>query len=245
MNVIYTTRNDAGEPVMIEANLDFEPPSDDTVWMLWAFAPLQSPGSGGGCSKEERETLDAIKTRLSEVLELRNGALYAGMRIQEGWAELYYYAAWSKGAEQQFRDLFKQHGYERIEFGANRDTHQTFFHDTLCPDAYELQQVKNREIMTELKASGDDLNVARPVEHYLFFRTESAMQRAAMALAQEEGYIETGLKEEGRYPHGLMFEREHACTFEALEAVTNILIDLADKEHGYYRGWSTVLGGDA
>lgn len=243
MNVIYTTYTDAGEPVTIEANLDFEPLSDDTVWMLWAFAPLKSPG--GECSKEECETLDAIKTGLSKVLELRNGALYAGMRLQEGWAELYYYAAWSKGAEQQFRDLFKQHGYDRIEFGAKRDRHHTFFHDTLYPDAYALQQVKNREIMTELEASGDDLGVARPVEHYLFFQTQSAMQRAAMTLAQEEGHIETGLKEEGRYPYGLMCEREHACTLETLEAVTNILIDLAEKEHGYYRGWSTVLSGDA
>jgi regulator of RNase E activity RraB len=244
MNVIYTTRNDENEPVTIEANLDFEPMSDDTVWMLWAFAPLKTSDGAGGCAEEERRTLDAINATLGEVLELRNGGLYAGMRLQEGWAELYYYAAWSKGAEKQFRDVFKQHGYAQIEFGANRDAQQAFYYETLCPDAYELQQVKNREIIGELSRAGDDLSAPRPVEHYLFFQTSSAMQRAATQLVEQQGRIETGLHEEGRYPHGLMLERVHDCRPETLEAETAPLIALADKEYGIYRGWSTVLAGE-
>lgn len=244
MNVTYMTRNDENEPVTIEVNLDFEPQSDDTVWMLWAFAPLKTSDGAGGCSKEERRTLDAIITTLSDVLELRNGALYAGMRLQEGWAELYFYAVWSKGAEQQFRDAFKQHGYAQIEFGANRDAQQAFYHETLYPDAYELQQVKSREIIEELSSAGDDLSVPRPVEHYLFFQTQTAMQRAAIELAETEGRIETGLHEEGRYPHGLMLERVHDCLPETLETVTAPLIALAQKEHGIYMGWSTVLAGE-
>ena len=106
------------------------------------------------------------------------------MRLQEGWAEIYYYAAWSKGAEQQFRDVFKQHGYDRIEYGASRDTHQDFYHETLYPDAYELQQARSREIIAELAEAGDDLEAHRAVEHYLFFQTATAMQRAAAQLAQ-------------------------------------------------------------
>ncbi|MEJ2467628.1 MAG: ribonuclease E inhibitor RraB [Campylobacterales bacterium] len=243
MNVTYTTRNDENEPVTIEANLDFEPQSDDTVWMLWAFAPLKTSDGAGGCAEEERRTLDAINATLGEVLELRNGGLYAGMRLHEGWAELYYYAAWSRGAEQQFRDAFKQHGYAHIEFGANRDAQQAFYYETLYPDACELQQVKSREIIEELSRAGDDLSKPRPVEHYLFFQTQTAMQRAAMQLS-EAGPIETGLHEEGRYPHGLVLELEHACLPDVLEAETAPLIELAEKEHGIYRGWSTVMAGD-
>jgi len=241
MNVTYTTRNDAGAPVTIEANLDFDPPSDDTVWMLWAFAPLRTPDASGGCSETERRALDAINATLGDVLELRNGALYAGMRIQEGWAEVYFYAAWSKGAEARFRDAFKQHGYTQIEYGATRDAKQAFYHETLLPDAFELQQGKSREIITDLAAAGDDLTVPRPVEHYLFFQTRTAMQRAALQLSETDGRVETGLEEEGRFPHGVMLELEHACTPEVLEEVTTPLIGIAQKEHGVYRGWSTML----
>jgi len=243
MNVTYTTRNEENIPVTIEANLDFEPQSDDTVWMLWAFAPLKTPAENGGCGAEERLALEAIRTTLGDVLELRNGALYAGMRLQEGWVELYFYAAWSKGAEQQFRDAFKQHGYGRIEYGATRDTHHAFYHDTLSPDPFELQQARSAEIIAELLSAGDDLHLERPVEHYLFFQTHTAMQRAAVALAGEGIRIETGIEEEGHYPHGLLYECVHACTAEVLDAVTRPLIETVLEAHGIYLGWNTGLAG--
>jgi hypothetical protein len=246
MNVTYRTKNEANAPVTVEANLDFEPQSDDVVWMLWAFAPLKSfDDAAGTCGDAERQTLDAIKTALSARLELRNGALYAGMRLQEGWAELYFYAAWSKGAERQFRETFKQHGYAQIEYGANRDTHHAFYHETLCPDPFEFQQAKSAAIIAELASAGDDLTRERPVEHYLFFQTRTAMQRAALSLAAEGVRIETDLEEEGEYPHGLMYECTHACTPEALEAVSRPLIETVLEAHGTYLGWSTGLAADA
>lgn len=244
MNVIYTTRNEENTPVTVEANLDFEPQSDDTVWMLWCFVPLKTPDAEGGCGEAERALLGAIRDTLSERLELRNGALYAGMRLQEGWAELYFYAAWSKGAEQQFRDLFKQHGYGQLEYGVTRDTHHTFYHDMLAPDPFELQQAKSAEIIAELAAAGDDLSVARPVEHYLFFQTRTAMQRAAAALAEEGVRIETDLEEEGHYPYGMLYKRTHACTPETLETVTLPLLETVLEAHGVYLGWSTSLAGN-
>jgi len=240
MHIRYSTLNEEHHPVTVEVNLDFQPLSDDSVWMLWAFVPLKSADDAHGCSTQEWQTLEEITQTLSTRLELRNGAMYAGMRLQEGWAELYFYADWSKGAEQQFRDVFKQHGYERIEYGASRDTHQSFYHDTLCPDVYELQQARNREISSELAEAGDDLALARPVEHYLFFQTETAMQRAAAALS-ETGHVESGLQEEGRFSHGLALTMEHACTEAVLEEVTRPLIELCLKEHGHYMGWSTTL----
>ena len=244
MHVRYSTLNEENRPVTIEANLDFDPPSEDTVWMLWAFAPLKNAETSGGCSSAEWERLSAIASTLSDRLELRNGAVYAGMRLQDGWAEIYYYAAWSKGAEQQFRDVFKQHGYGQIEYGASRDAHQNFFHETLYPDAYELQQARSREIIAELAEAGDDPAASREVEHYLFFQTSTAMQRAGAALA-EEGAVETGLEGEGRFPHGLVLVLEHACTEAELADVTAPLIALAEKEHGFYMGWSTTLAAES
>jgi len=237
----YLGVNEEGDPVVVEVDLDFDPPSDDVVWMLWAFVPLKTPLERDGCSAAERVVLDEIRRGLSEVLELRNGALYAGTRFVDGWAELYFYAAWSKGAEKQFRDAFKQHGYERIEYGANRDTHHRFYHETLRPDAYELQQIRDREILRQLEEEGDDLDAVRPVEHYLFFQTETAMRRCALAMAADADSVETGLQEDGRYPHGLLLRIEHDCRPETLARVTRPFLDTAEREHGIYLGWSTTL----
>jgi len=240
MHIRYSTRNEEHETVTVEVNLDFQPLSDDSVWMLWAFVPLKSADKTHGCAEQEWQTLAEITQTLGSRLELRNGAVYAGLRLQEGWAEIYFYADWSKGAEQQFRDVLKQHGYERIEYGASRDAHQSFYHDTLWPDAFELQQARNREISSELAEAGDDLTLERPVEHYLFFQTQTAMQRGAVLLS-EAGHVESGLEEEGRFAHGLALTLEHACTEAVLEEVTRPLIELCLKEHGHYMGWSTTL----
>ena len=243
MHENYRTVDEEGRPVVVEVDLDFDP-VDDTVWMLWAFAPLQTRDEANGCSEQERKRLTEIRTGLSEVLELRNGALYAGMRLVDGWAEFYFYAAWSKGAERQFRDTFKRYGYDRIEFGATRDTRHSFYHETLHPDAYELEQIKSREIIGELEAAGDDLAAVRPVEHYLFFQTEAAMQRCALVLSDSAESVETGIVQEGKYAHGLVARLLHNCETQTLERVTRPLVDSALKEHGIYRGWSTVLAAD-
>lgn len=236
----YTTRSAEGIPVTVEANLDFDTADTDADWMLWTFVPLNSRNEEGGCSEEELRTLETIKREILQRTELGFGTVYAGMRLLEGWAELYFYAVHGKGAEKQFRDVFRSHGYSRIEFGTNRDTHHDFYHESIAPDAHQYQQSKSLQIIAELMAAGDDLSNIRPVEHYLFFQTRTAMQRVAERLS-ESGRLETGLKEEGEYPYGLMIELEHACTPEAVSEAAAPLIDAALEAHGIYLGWSTAL----
>lgn len=238
MKIGYTAQNEENKSVFIEANLDFGTQADDTQWMLWAFAPLKT--STESIDSDEYKRLSALVSMLESSLELSHGAEYAGMRIQDGWAELYFYAVFSKGAERRFREAFREQGYPQIEFGASRDAGHTFYSEQLAPDVFELQQAKNRQIIDELAEAGDALDAIRPVEHYLFFQTRSAMQRTADALASQ-GRIETGLQEEGEYPHGLMIEIEHACTPEAVDGVSASLIESAQEAHGIYVGWSTTL----
>ena len=55
------------------------------------------------------------------------------------------------------------------------------------------------------------------------------------------GDVETGVEGEGRYRHGLVMTLQHPCTPAELADVTAPLIALAEKEHGFYMGWSTTL----
>jgi regulator of RNase E activity RraB len=240
MYIRYATIDEEQKPLQIEVNLDFDPQEEETVWMLWTFVPLTHPDPSLGCADQEWQRLERTGEMIAEKLELSHGAQFAGIRVQDGWAECYFYAAWAKGAEKVVRNVFREHGYDRLEYGSNRDTHHDFYRDTLYPDDYELQQARSREIIEELEEAGDDLFALRPVEHYLFFQTESARQRAAAALA-ERGQVQSQMREEGSYPHGLMLELTHACTLEAVEAVTRPLIDMAHHEHGLYLGWNTAM----
>ncbi|HHH72901.1 MAG TPA: DUF695 domain-containing protein [Sulfuricurvum sp.] len=242
MKITYTAQNEEHRPVEIEANLDFGERADDTVWMLWAFAPLQA--SGETAEYSERERLEKIVIELETSLERSNGAVYAGMRTLDGWAEFYFYAVFSKGAEKYFRQIFHSHGYPQIEFGVNRDTEQRFFHEQLSPNVYQLQQANSRQIIEELEAAGDALESVRPVEHYLFFQTRSAMERTAESL-WSQGRVDTDREGEEPFPYALVLELDHACTLNAVEAVVAPLIDAASRAHGRYVGWSTALADEA
>lgn len=241
MNLLYRKSDEQGTAYYVEVNSDFESlHEEEAVWMLWAFAPLANVETFTEPESPERERLNAIVSKIQNELELRNAAVYAGMRLLDNWAELYFYALTSKGAEGYFRDVFREQGYTQIEFGATRDADAQFYHQNLAPDIYELQQAKNQQIIDELNSAGDRLASPRPVEHYLFFQTVSAMHRAAEALAAV-GRVQTDLEEEGDYAHGLMCEPVHACTPEALEPITRRMIDTATAEHGIYLGWNTAM----
>lgn len=240
MYLHYTTCDDTDATVTIEVNPGADTLAEDAEWMLWAYAPL----SASDPTEHEQEALRSVVTELETRLELAHGAVFAGMRLVEGWAELYFYAVFAKGAETKVRDAFAKHGFPPIEYGTFRDAKHAFFHDNLAPDAFADAQLKSREIIAQLRAAGDDLAQSRPVEHYLFFQTASAMQRAADQLAAHMASalrMETGLEAEDEFAHGLMIELEHACTLDALEHAVRPLVDTALRDHGVYLGWSTEM----
>lgn len=240
MYLHYTTRNDTDAMVTIEVNPEADMLAEDAQWMLWAYAPL----SASAPTEDELERIRSLVLELEACLELAHGAVFAGRRFVEGWAEIYFYALFTKGAEKTFREAFAGYGFAWIEYGAFRDARHTFYHENLAPDAFADAQIKSREIIDQLRAAGDTLERPRRVEHYLFFQTASAMRRTADHLAahlQSDNRIETGLEARDEYAHGLMIELEHACTLAVLEDVVHPLVETALRDHGVYLGWSTEM----
>ena len=115
--------------------------------------------------------------------------------------------------------------------------------DNLFPDPYGLLSIKNRQTIAALVEAGDDLNIAREVEHYLFFQTKTSMERAVSQLSSHGYHVKEYVNDdESDYAYGVVLIKIESITPEIVSDTTTSLYESAIQEHGIYEGWSTILG---
>lgn len=230
----YELLDDENVPYRCDVALDLleEAPQEERPWLLWLFVKADSL----------TETVEAFSNDLMATLESSLDAIFAGRVMKEGWAEFYFYAPHAKRFENISSDVMNRHGGFVYERGSSRDSKWEMYSDNLYPDAYGLLSIQNRHTIAALVEAGDNLTLAREVEHYLFFQTKSSMERTAAQLASHGFEVkEYVTDDESDYAYGIILIKTEAITPEIIEETTTSLYESAIQEHGYYEGWSTVL----
>ncbi len=234
----YELLDDENIPYRCDVELDLieEAPQEERPWLLWLFVKADSV----------TESLEAFTQDVISALHTSIDAVFAGRVMKEGWAEFYFYAPQSKRFENVSSDIMTQHGGYIYERGSSRDAKWEMYSDNLFPDAYGLLSIQNRQTIAALLEAGDDLNISREVEHYLFFQTKTSMERAVSGLASHGYSVKEYVNDdESDYSYGAVLVKTEAITPEIIEDTTTSLYESAIQEHGIYEGWSTVLGADA
>lgn len=232
----YEMLDDENVPYRCDVELDLidEAPQEERSWLLWLFVKSSEPFSESFAS-----FADEMKTSLRDSLD----ALFAGSVVKEGWVEFYFYAPDAKRFENLSSEVMSRHGGFAYERGASRDTKWEMYLERLYPDAYAFLSIQNRHTIQSLVEAGDDLNLSREIEHYLFFQTKSAMDRAVSFLGAHGFELKEYVKdEESDYAYGAVLTKNEPITAKHVEESTGLLFDTALQEHGQYEGWSTVLG---
>jgi len=232
----YELADDENIPYRCEVELDLmeEAPQEERPWLLWIFIKSSAP-----LEKPFRDFQGDLKEALATSID----ALYAGSVAKEGWVELYFYAPSSKRFENITTEVMNRHGGFAYERGSSKDTKWEMYLERLYPDAYALLSMQNRHTIESLIEAGDELTKVREVEHYLFFQTKSALERAVNFLKAHGMEVkETVNNDEEDYAYGVVLVKSEAITPEIVEETTSLCFDTALNEHGHYEGWSTVLG---
>lgn len=234
----YELLDDENVPYRCDVELDLieESPQEERPWLLWLFVKADSV----------TESLEAFTRDLILALNTSVDAVFAGRVMKEGWAEFYFYAPQSKRFENISSEVMNQHGGYVYERGSSRDSKWEMYNDNLYPDAYGLLSIQNRHTIAALVEAGDDLDIPREVEHYLFFQTKTSMERAVSQLASH-GYEakEYVNDDESDYGYGVVLVKIEAINPEIIEETTTSLYESAIQEHGIYEGWSTTLAEEA
>ncbi len=235
MREFYESIDEEGIPYRCDVEMElFESaPQAERSYLLWLFVKHSDPIG---------ETFGAFARDLEESLKNAMDALFAGSISKEGWVELYFYAPEAKRFENLSSEVMARHGGFAYERGVSRDTKWEMYLERLCPDPYALLRIQNRHTLDDLIEAGDNLASAREVEHYLFFQTRSAMERAVSSLSAHGFELKEEVKDdESEYAYGAVVIKTESLTPEQVDETTALLYDAALEQHGYYEGWSTAL----
>lgn len=231
----YEMRDDENTPFRCEVELDLldDAPLEDKPLLLWFFVKTDEP---------QGERFTAFREDLEHTLTESLDAVFAGTFTKDGWVEFYFYADSAKRFENLTSEVLARHGNYPYERGSSRDSKWEMYLERLYPDGYALLRIQNRHTIEALIEAGDDLTLAREVEHYLFFQTKSAMDRAVAFLAAHGFALKESVKDdESDYAYGAVLTKTESITPEEVEESTALLYDTSLQEHGQYEGWSTVL----
>lgn len=231
----YELTDDENVPYRCDVELDLidDAPQEERSWLLWLFVKAPDPFS---------PSFTAFADDLKNTLHTALDALFAGTISKEGWVEFYFYASDAKRFENLSSEAMARHGGFAYERGASRDTKWEMYIERLYPDAYAALRIQNRHTIEALVEAGDDLKIAREVEHYLFFQTKSALDRAvSFLLAHGFALKEHVTDDESDFAYGAVLTKHEPIVPSQVEESTALLFDTALQEHGHYEGWSTVL----
>ncbi len=232
------TRIEEDSVVHLEVDMNAFAYSSDNPWLFSVFIKFDGADEASESFEEFLETKEALII----ALEHEDRTKYVGMRIVDGWSELYFYANDSKDLDAIVTKILSPSHYV-YESSVVRDTKWDFHYKNLKPTELELCHIESEKIIFMLQEEDDDLEVVRPVEHYISFELPTQKNRFINTL-DIEGYT---LKDEissEEFEHGIALVKEHNVKSQTLQEEVSALFKIIKKNQGFYEGWSTVLASE-
>lgn len=237
-------KNIEGKPASIQFNAGISMEIEDfkTTYPTIAFVKvkLKEPNESGLLSQNEEPEILFLEDKLeASLIKFRIGK-YVGRIISDGSVTFLYYLQFTYNW-QDFLEyaLDEFEGYE-VTNGHKDDSEWGYYHKLLYPTSKEWQIIQNHKACDQLKESGDNLYLARAIEHKLFYTNEYKKEEMVTKLTDEGFKIKDELtNEEG--VKGLSFYRIDKPFYYDIDELTLHLGELLDVYNAQYDGWETSV----
>ena len=218
----------------------------DTEQYNHAFAvrfSLKWPNEDGLHIGSEADELNEVEEAFSESVELKQ-YIYVGRITTDGIRDIIFYSTQEEAEVLVLhaKDYYHTLGYEVEVYKIEEETYWEFYFEVLYPNPYQFQHMGNHSLLEALEDSGDKLEVPRKVEHIILFQKEKMMKRFIKVVKNEGFTIEENsfkTDEEGNYVTCII--RVDSVDYEAIDDLTDLLLEIAEKYEGEYGGWETMV----
>ena len=234
-------------PAVFRLNLalDEVAPIEGFSYCVRITIELKNPDENG-FSTNERPQIYAIEDQILRPLQSDKDILVAVLTVQ-GEVTWYFYSQAPEALQERLSATWDSSMGYTYQVECSEDKQWNFFLKGLYPNIYEKQTIYNREILSACQENEDQVEVPRPIEHWLYFDTEQDMLNAiekAAALGFTVYSSEKVVPEEGKevqedLGYCLILSKEN--TPIDIDGDTWDLIDIALDTHGGYDGWETIL----
>lgn len=236
--------NDTIASIFVDLGLKTIAPDEQKQELLWVFIKMKAVREDGFPEDGEFSTLNKIEDQLTKVIEKRQKAVNAGRVTTAGRREFYFFASTTKDFDKNVKFVMtKFSGYE-YQIGTKPDPLWTEYFKFLYPEPMQYQSIQNMKVIENLKKAGDNLEKARMVSHWVYFK-DSLSREEYINEVQGLGYqpnIEyKTFKSDEEFPFGIMVERIDKVDFNSIDPVIIDLWKRAKSHNGDYDGWETSV----
>ena len=235
------------DPAVFRLNLalDEVAPIEGFSYCVRITIELKNPDENG-FSTNERPAIYAIEDQILRPLQSDKDILVAVLTVQ-GEVTWYFYSQAPEALQERLSATWDTSMGYNYQVECSEDKQWNFFLKGLYPNIYEKQTIYNREILSACEQHDDQVEVPRPIEHWLYFDTEqdmlSAIEKAAAlgftVYSSEKVVPEEGKEVQEDLGYCLILSKEN--TPIDIDGDTWDLIDIALDTHGGYDGWKTIL----
>ena len=235
------------DPAVFRLNLalDEVAPIEGFSYCVRITIELKNPDENG-FSTNERPAIYAIEDQILRPLQSDKDILVAVLTVQ-GEVTWYFYSQAPEALQERLSATWDTSMGYTYQVECSEDKQWNFFLKGLYPNIYEKQTIYNREILSACQKYDDQVEVPRPIEHWLYFDTEqdmlSAIEKAAAlgftVYSRKKVVPEEGKEVQEDLGYCLILSKEN--TPVDIDGDTWDLIDIALDTHGNYDGWETIL----
>jgi len=235
------------DPAVFRLNLalDEVAPIEGFSYCVRITIELKNPDENG-FSTNERPQIYAIEDQILRPLQSDKDILVAVLTAR-GEVTWYFYSKAPEALQERLSATWDSEFGYTYQVECSEDKPWNFFLKGLYPNIYEKQTIYNREILYACQENDDQVEVPRPIEHWLYFDTEqdmlSAIEKAAAlgftVYSSEKVVPEEGKEVQEDLGYCLILSKEN--TPIDIDGDTWDLIDIALDTHGGYDGWETIL----
>lgn len=237
-------KNMEGKPASIQFNAGISMDIKELLYthpiVAFVKAKLKEPNENGMlCENEQPEILFMEDKLEAAMIKFRIGK-YVGRIISDGYVTFLYYVQFTYNWSDFIEFALNEHTHYEISNGHSEDREWNYYKNLLYPTAKEWQLIQNHKVCDNLREQGDNLHLARAIEHKLFFQSEDKKELLIKTLeeqgfkVQDEITNEEGIK-------GVSFYRLDKPFYHDIDTLTFNLIDIVEAHDALYDGWETSV----
>jgi uncharacterized protein (TIGR01619 family) len=232
-----------GELASIFVNLGLrgEVPIASKPWLLWTWVYFQTPRSDGLSDSKEAPTLYKIEDALEVCVGRACQAIPCGRITTEGRREFYFYGEAKNGFRQAVEVALRDFAGYRYDIGCQEDSEWGQYLNVLYPSPEDLQRIANMDLLDVLVKKGDVLTVAREVQHWMYFPSDSSRSLFRDATVATGYKVVSEPSSNGNLPFGIVVARIQSIEQNSIDRTVLELFNLARRFDGDYDGWETPV----
>jgi uncharacterized protein (TIGR01619 family) len=227
--------------IFVNLGLRESVPIASKPWLLWTWVYFRSPRPDGLSDGKEAPTLYKIEDALDLCVCRACRAIPCGRITTEGRREFYFYGETKDGFRKAVREALT--GFEGYEFdvGEQEDSLWEQYLNVLYPSPDDLQRIANMDLLDVLVKQGDVLSVAREVQHWLYFPSESSRAQFRNVAATVGYKIVSESSNQGKLPFGISVARTQSVDQNSIDSTVIELLNFSRRFDGEYDGWETPV----